>query len=142
VSAELVSPILDISACDESPLDVIVRFRHHYAFQGILFDTWRDGGAVQLSDDGGQSWQDVEPAPGYQGPIAGDYGGPCNGDQPEIEGRDAWSGEIPGGDWNQATLTVDASFKTSAFRLRFLVGSDRTWQETGWVVDDVEIVAE
>jgi hypothetical protein len=141
-SAELVSPVFDLSSCADDPLEMVLRFQHHYVFQPMLFDTYRDGGAVQLSSDGGDTWQAATPDPGYQGEVAGDYGGPCNNVEPEIAGQDAWSEEIPGGDWVEVTITLDDELKTADFRFRFLVGSDRTWQETGWVIDDVELVAE
>jgi len=141
-SAALVSPVFDLSTCADDPLDVVLRFQHHYVFQEMLFDTYRDGGLLQLSSDGGDSWQDADPSPGYEGEIAGDYGGPCNDLEPEIAGHDAWSEAIPDGDWAEVTVTLDDELKTDGFRFRFLFGSDRTWQETGWVIDDVELVAE
>jgi hypothetical protein len=37
------------------------------------------------------------------------------------------------------TVPIDDSFKTDGFRVRFLFGSDRSGEDTGWVVDDVEL---
>jgi len=139
LSAELVSPVVDLSVCLDEPLTVELVFHHHYRFQALDSGSWRDGGAVQLSSNSGLTWQDVAPSQVYEGSIDGDYGGPCGGEVADLDGHDAWSGEIPGDTWNDVTVTVDDEFKTDGFRARFLFGSDRSDSETGWVIDDVEL---
>jgi hypothetical protein len=131
--------VVALSVCIGEPQTVELVFHHHYRFQDNWGGTWRDGGAVQLSDDGGLTWQDVTPSQPYEGPIDGDYSGPCGGEVADIDTHAAWSGEIPGNVWTEVTVPIGDAFKTEGFRARFLVGSDRSGAETGWVVDDVEL---
>ena len=141
LDAELVSPVLDLSACDSSTT-VVLSFMHYYVFQPQDGGSWRDGGNLQLSSNGGSTWQDVTPTPGYEGEIDGDYTGPCGDSSPAIAGRDGWSGTIPGDEWTEVSLELDDSFKTDDFRLRFLFATDRTVEQTGWFIDDVGLYVE
>ena len=120
----------------------MLRFMHYYIFQPQDGTTWRDGGALQLSNDGGSAWQDVVPSPGYEGEIDGNYTGPCGDTSPTLAGHDGWSDTIPGDAWTEASVEVDNSFKTDEFRFRFLVATDRSGEETGWFIDDIGLYAE
>ncbi len=142
LDAELASPVIDLSDCAASSATVMLRFMHYYIFQPIDGSIWRDGGALQLSSNGGSSWQDVVPSPGYEGEIDGNYTGPCGGTTPTLASHDGWSGTIPGDAWTEASVEIDNSFKTNEFRFRFLFASDRSGAETGWFVDDIGLYAE
>ena len=135
-SGELLSPVIDLSACEGN---VTLTFWHLYRFEEPEQTIW-DGGLVQLSDDGGDSWESVQPAPSYDGAVEGNYS-ECNG-SPEIDGSRAWSGTVPGNDWIQVVVPVEESFLTSGFRIRFLYGTDRGVTDEGWYIDDVEVVVE
>ena len=140
LSADLVSPVFDLSACEGSPQAVSVAFWHAYWFEQYSGGHWWDGGLLQFSPDGGTSWQDVSPTPGYEGIIEGNYG-EC-GYVPEINGHSAWSGYIPGDGWVLVSAVVDEAYRTEAFRFRFLFGSDRSATGWGWFIDDVALVIE
>jgi len=140
LSADLVSPVLDLSACEGSPEAVSVTFWHQYWFEDYSFGQWWDGGLLQFSPDGGGSWQDASPAPGYEGTVEGNYG-ECDY-VPEINGHSAWSGNIPGDGWVQVVAAVDDTYRTDSFRFRFLFGSDRSATDRGWFIDDVALVVE
>ncbi len=142
IASELVSPTFNLSPCAGTSWKVAVKFWHYYTFETYSGDSWNDGGAIQLSGDGGSTWQDVTPLPAYQGVIGGDYGGPCQDNAPELATHQGWSGQIPGNNWVQVTVPVDETHMTESFRFRFLVASDRETQETGWFIDDVELVIE
>ena len=115
-------------------------FWHYYNFAQDGGDPiWRDGGAIQFSNDNGTSWQNVVPTPSYQGTLSGDYTGKCNDVVPELAGDDAWSGQIPGNDWSQVTVDVGNTYKTQQFMFRFLFASDKADEAVGWYIDDVEI---
>ena len=76
---------------------------------------------VQLSADGGASWHDVSPVPGYIGVIMGcedACGGRGSG---TIQGHSGWSGSSG---WTRVTIDVPGAFRTADFRYRFVVGSD------------------
>jgi hypothetical protein len=43
--------------------------------------------------------------------------------------------------WTRRQATVDASYATAGFRLRFRLGADETYQFDGWAIDDVAVFA-
>jgi len=138
-AGEVTSPVLDLSACAGSGDTVTLTFQHLYRFEAGT-EAHYDGGAVQLSADGGATWEDVAPSPEYTGVIAGVYT-ECVGIA-EIDGHEAWSGLIDGDDWTAVTVTLDEMFFTDSFQLRFLFGSDRGVVDDGWFVDDVALVVD
>lgn len=131
----LVSPTLDLSAC--AGQTVSLTFWHLYRLEDESNGTWYDGGLVQLSSDGGGSWQETDPEPGYTGDIFGNYS-ECERDA-SMDGMQGWSGRIDGDDWEQVTITLDDAMLTSEFAFRFLFASDRGVVDEGWYVDDVEL---
>ncbi|MEM6337475.1 MAG: hypothetical protein AAF752_12975, partial [Bacteroidota bacterium] len=94
-----------------------------------------DGGIVQVSTDGGQTWTSAEPRGGYDGTIPYGYGNPLS-DQPAFGGYSyGWIRE-------QVQLPV-----ASDVRVRFVFGTDSGNTETarsyaGWYIDDVQIALE
>jgi len=141
LSAHLLSPVFDLSPCAGEPRNVELRFWHAYWLEEMYAGGWYDGAAVQFSGDGGATWDDVAPVPGYQGVVEGNYSPQCNPPPvPEIEGLEAWSGAIPGGDWTEVTVSVGEAHRTAGFRFRFLFGSDRGVTDRGWFIDDVALV--
>jgi hypothetical protein len=137
-TAQLVSPAWDMTGCTASDT-VTVRFWHHYEFQALSGGEARDGAVIQLSPDDGSTWNDVVPSPGYDATVAGNYSGSCDNEVSDVDGLDAWSGTIDGDEWTEVVVPVAGDFFTSAFRVRFLVGSDRFSERTGWCIDDFEI---
>jgi hypothetical protein len=135
----LLSPTFDLSTCAGSGDTVSVTFQHLYRFEAGT-EAHYDGGAIQLSADGGLTWEDVVPTPEYTGVIQGTYT-ECVGIA-EIDGHDAWSSLIDGDDWAEVTVSLDEVFLTDAFQLRFLFGSDRGVADDGWFIDDVAIVVD
>lgn len=134
------SPTFDLSACSGSSQTIELKFWHIYRLEGDYDGTWYDGGLVQMSADGGTSWIDVTPTPGYTGLIEGNYS-ECEG-TPEIDGRDAWSGIIGGDTWAEVTVPIEDTFRTEDFRFAFLFGTDRGETDEGWYLDDVELLIE
>lgn len=131
------SPTLDLSPCGGSSQELKLRFWHVYRLEDDYEGTWYDGAMVQLSGDDGDTWEDVIATPGYTGIIEGNYS-ECSG-TPEIDGHEAWSGDIPDNTWRQVTVAVDDALRTDAFRVRFLFGTDRGEVDEGWYIDDVEL---
>lgn len=139
-TAELVGPALDLSACAGSPRTVTLSFWHYYKFEPQSQSKWWDGGALQLSSNGGSSWQDVTPTPAYQGAINGSYGS-CS-PTPAIGGHQGWSGAIPGGAWVKVSVDVPAAYRVSGFKYRWLFGSDAASTDRGWFIDDVAVTVQ
>jgi len=136
-TGELVSPVIDLSACAASGLTVQLSFWQWYEYEGTPVRWW-DGGMVQISGDGGTSWTDVIPSPGYQGTIDG--GDTCSPPgSGEIEGHQGWSGLTYGNFWHQVTVNIVPAFRTSNFRVRFVHGTDPATEEYGWLIDDFAV---
>jgi serine protease AprX len=93
-----------------------------------------DGGVLELSTDGGNTFQDIVDAGGrfvmggYNRTISTDRGSP-------IAGRRAWSGNSEG----FVTTVVDLPAIQIPGRLRWRMASDSTGSNEGWRVDTLDI---
>ena len=125
----LISPVVKLSSTSH------LKFWHRYQFEDGF-----DGGAVEVSTDGGATWVDVLAgggnfvAGGYNEVISPSYGSP-------IAGRPAWSG----GDATAAMSQVDidmGAFAGLNVRVRFRAACDMflagSEPGVGWFIDDVE----
>jgi hypothetical protein len=112
-----------------------LKFWHRYQFEDGY-----DGGAVEVSTDGGATWVDVLAGGGnfvssaYNGHISPSYGSP-------IAGRPAWTG----GDATAAMSQVDidlGAFAGFNVRVRFHLACDMflagSQPGVGWWIDDVQ----
>ena len=115
---------------------VRLTFRHNFNLEASDLDPnlGFDGGVLELSTDGGNTFQDITAAGGnfvlggYNRTIATDRGSP-------IAGRQAWSGNSGG----YITTVVNVpSFQTLG-RLRWRMASDNTGGNEGWRVDSLNI---
>ncbi len=115
---------------------VRLTFRHNFNLEASEQDpnVGYDGGVLELSTDGGNTFQDITAAGGsfvvggYNRTIAADRGSP-------IAGRQAWSGSSGG----YITTVVNVpSFQTSG-RLRWRMASDNSGGNEGWRVDTLNI---
>jgi hypothetical protein len=118
-------------------LGVRLTFRHNFNLeaseqnQGLGYD----GGVLEVSGDGGNTFQDILAAGGsfvvggYNRTIATDRGSP-------IAGRQAWSGNSGG--FITTVVNVPA-FQTSSTKLRWRMASDSTGSGEGWRVDTVHV---
>jgi len=92
-----------------------------------------DGGLVEISDDGGESWEQVFPDTGYpyliwdSAPSAGNI---LSADTPCFSGS---------GDWKQETF--DLAEYDGLIQLRFRFCSDQYTQKEGWYIDDITVEA-
>ena len=118
-------------------LGVRLTFRHNFNLeaseqnQGLGYD----GGVLEVSSDGGNTFQDILAAGGsfvvggYNRTIATDRGSP-------IAGRQAWSGNSGG--FITTVVNVPA-FQTPSNKLRWRMASDSTGSGEGWRVDNVHV---
>ncbi len=122
-----------------------VTFKHAFDFESSPLnpgdpDTHWDGGLIEISSDGGASWQDVSAfaSPGYNGTIA-NVAGADNplADRPAFIARNAaWP--------NMSNLTLDfgGAFANKTVKLRFRIGTDAAAgfpDYQGWFIDDVAV---
>ncbi len=95
------------------------------AYHGYCYD----GGLLEISTDGGETWTQLTPEGGYPFLIrAGGTPGPFPPETP------VWSGRY---DWTE--VTVDLSGYQGAAKLRWAFGSDGADTREGWYIDDVAI---
>ncbi len=96
-----------------------------------------DGGVLEVSTDGGTTWQDVLAITGNSF-VQGGYVAPIDtGFSSPIAGREAWTG-LAGG-YIQTTVNLGGLIG-STFKLRFREANDDSSLETGWSIDDVTLL--
>jgi hypothetical protein len=111
-----------------------VTFRHNFNLEASDQDPnlGFDGGVLELSTDGGNTFQDILAAGGdfvsggYNRTISTDRGSP-------IGGHPAWSGNSNG--FLTTVVNVPAILTFPGIRLRWRVASDNTGSGEGWRVD-------
>jgi hypothetical protein len=123
---QLLSPNI-ASVCDAGAVQVF--FRNNFNLQDGF-----DGGVLEVSFDGGQTFQDVLAAGGTF--VVGGYNGTINSccGNP-LAGRQAWTGNSDG--FIDSIVSLPAG--CSQFILRWRMGSDSSVAGEGWRVDDVGI---
>ncbi len=114
-----------------SAANLVVSFDHAYSFEQPAFD----GGVIEITNDGGTTWQDVSAfaAPGYNGTIV------TGGSNP-LEGRSAYvatNPSFPGTD--PVSLDLGAGFAGQTVQIRFRVGSDASVGAPGWTIDNIAV---
>ncbi|MCC6557045.1 MAG: M36 family metallopeptidase [Polyangiaceae bacterium] len=122
----------DLVVSDAEPL--VMTFGHAFQFEaGGTPVEYFDGGVIEVSEDGGQSWQDVSAyaVPGYNGVIDSSSGNPLNG----RAGFVATNPSFPNGD--VVTLNLGTALAGKTVRIRFRIGTDMGGVGFGWVLDDV-----
>jgi hypothetical protein len=128
---QFTSPALNVGTT--GPL--IISFQHAYNLEGepgLLFD----GGVLEISLNGGATWNDVTAfgqTPGYNGPLFIGSGNP-------LEGRNAFSGVSTGFPArNLVSLNFGTVFAGLSVMFRFRIGTDAAVSALGWDIDDVQV---
>ncbi|UQA62764.1 M36 family metallopeptidase [Polyangium aurulentum] len=110
-------------------------FKHRHAFEQDATTNW-DGSVIEVSEDGGQTWNDISQygSPGYGGSIG------KTGTNNPLFGRNGFVGQNPG--WpNMDTVTVDLGngLAGKTIQIRFRIGTDPATSGYGWDIDDLEL---
>ena len=129
--------LLDSLAIFLPPAPLSLTFRHNFNLEASGEDPnlGFDGGVLELSTDGGNTFQDILAAGGtfviggYNRTISADRGSP-------IAGRRAWSGNSEGFVTTVVNLPL---FLPLDSRLRWRMASDTTGSNEGWRLDTIDI---
>lgn len=117
------------------PRGASLSFWHRFDFEASNGQAW-DGGVVEVSTDGGTTWDDLGASMaknGYNSTISGAGGA---GDNP-LAGRPAFGGDS-GGAFIETVAGLD-DYVGEAITLRFRLGTDASVGGGGWFVDDITI---
>ncbi|MBN1515774.1 S8 family serine peptidase [Candidatus Sumerlaeota bacterium] len=113
----------------------MLKFWHTYSFESDIFGDY-DGGVLEISTNGGSSWTDLGDAivsGGYTGVLSDYYDNP-------LGGRQAWTdGDL--GTLTEATVDLQ-EYAGESVLIRWRFGSDSSFGDDGWYVDDVSIVSQ
>ena len=119
----LVSPELCLSG------DARMTFWHYMKADMVSEDFAWDGGIVEVSTDGGDSWTQITPVGGYPHEIYGSSFCPLPKDTPCFGTSDGWE-----------EVEFDLSPYEGMARIRFVFGSGSLVSDEGWYIDDITIV--
>jgi hypothetical protein len=110
-------------------------------FHVFNFEPGYDGGVLEVSTDGGETWQDLGSRAivgGYDGKVTANSNNP-------LGSRLAWTARGRAGVFSQVVIDLD-EFAGKQIRLRFLAGFDDATGVldgyTGWYIDDIRITAD
>jgi hypothetical protein len=133
MDARLVSPEVELRPW--SRLSFIHRMSGEVS--GAYPDSAYDGGFLEMSNDGGDSWNQLMPlAGGYTSAFRWESGGGSPATHPFDGGTRCWSGEF---DWQTTEVNLsDYAGETASFRFSF--GSDDGGGNSGWYIDDLALV--
>jgi cysteine-rich repeat protein len=114
---------------------LVVSFDHAYSFE-FGFDgtmVFWDGGVIEITEDGGQSWTDISTYadPGYSGVMTSGWGNVLGGRMGYAAKSDAFPAMHP------VSLDLGTAFANKTVRLRFRIGTDINTGAPGWFIDNI-----
>jgi hypothetical protein len=124
----------------DQPLSITLR--HRFSFErsaggpggGGALTNW-DGAVIEITKDGGTTWDDVSKYtnPGYGGTIDSQGDNPLGGRMGLIGQNAAYP--------NLDTLKLDfgTAFANQTVRVRFRIGTDEAQGDEGWYIDDIAV---
>ena len=107
-------------------------------FHVFNFEPGFDGGVLEVSTDGGDTWQDL----GSRAIVGGYDGKVTSASRNPLGSRSSWTARGKAGVFSQVVIDLDA-FAGQTIRLRFVAGFDEATGiadgYTGWFIDDIRI---
>lgn len=126
--ASLVSPPIQLGASPRLDFMHWARFEPDVDIFPDGVHYW-DSGVLEITDNGGLTWQSLVPEGGYPGLITSNWASPFPPDTPCFVDTDGW--EPVGADL--------ADFAGRKVQLRFRFGADRYVVAEGWRLDDIVV---
>jgi hypothetical protein len=123
----LISPALEVGTGA-----LVVTLSHRHSFE--LSDERYDGGVIEVSTDGGATWQDVTGLA-----VGANLGTLFTGSGNPLSGRLAFVGQNASWPARDAlTLDFGTTYAGQTIRLRFRIGTDAGVGDYGWELDNLE----
>lgn len=127
----LVSPVVSVS--DDRDLVLVLKHRWFFEFDA---DLNYDGGVIELSSDGGTTWDDLSAFADettYNGIV-----GQANQQQNPLDGRDGFVAQNPNyPDVEDVSINLGRSLAGKDVQVRFRIGTDRGAAADGWEIDNI-----
>jgi hypothetical protein len=136
----LVSPALAVS----TTAPFTIAFSHRYSFEvgpvtPLGPDAYFDGGVLEVSEDGGSTWNDVSTYanPNYPRTLYASST-PNDPSANPLAGRKAWAGQSAGyPTMVKLSLNLGTALAGKTLKVRFRIGTDGGSGDAGWDVDDI-----
>jgi MYXO-CTERM domain-containing protein len=128
----LTSPALDVG--DGA---FVLRFEHRHSFEasddGTGTIAFWDGGVIEISTDGGETWQDVSELadPGYGGELFAEALNPLGGRQAYVAQNEGFPA------MSAVAIDFGTALAGQQVMVRFRLGTDLSTGAPGWEVDNV-----
>ena len=136
----LVSPSIVLPSIAQSPITLSYwNFQSMEANTGTGDDACWDGSFIEISTDGGNTFNPIDGANLFTDPYNGKI--TVNAASP-ISGIDAWcaNAAVPASGVQESVSVVDLDqFAGQTVQFRFRVGTDGNTGDEGWYIDDVEV---
>jgi len=133
LDAYLITPEMELTA--QEGLTLTFRHRIDAEVSGMYPDSANDGGIVEITTNGGATWQQLLPETGYNKHFRFYSGGGNPATHPFPGGIPCYSGNF---DWQEARFNLDA-FSGHTAQIRFRFGSDNGGVDQGWFLDDIQV---
>ena len=123
---QLESPPLQISA-NES---FVLTMEHRHSFEVDDEPTYWDGGVIEISKNGGLSWEDVAlyDDPGYGGPLSNLAENPLSDQKAFAASNPSWPGT------DEVVVDFGTAFAGETVLIRFRIGTDQAAADFGWEI--------
>ena len=131
-TAYLTSPSYSIPA---GATNLQIRFWHSYSFQ-----TSRDGGRLELSNDGGSTWFAMEATNTDEAFSSLPYNGTISSSSSDFNSKKAWTGSSSGFVETVITINTPSKYAGRNFRMRWVLACNTGTSSTGWYIDDLVVL--
>jgi hypothetical protein len=128
----LTSPALNVG----TGAPFVISFDHRFGFEADASTappTFFDGGVIEISRDGGTTWEDISTLrdPGYGGTLFVGSGNTLGGRRAFVGRNAAFPAREP------LTLDLGTALAGQTIRIRFRIGTDAAASDYGWEIDNI-----